>query len=64
MRMGKGGASSSSNKMTCNIQSSTETELILLHDKPPDVVWKRCFVKCQGYEIDECTILLVVMRSV
>ena len=56
MTMGKGEASSSSNKMKCNTQSSTETELISLHNKLPDVVWTRCFVECQGYEIDECVI--------
>ena len=36
------------------MQRSTETESILLHD--PDVVWIRYFVKCQGYDINECII--------
>ncbi len=52
MTMGKGAVCSSSNKMKCNTQSSTETELILLHDKLPEVVWTRYFVECQGYQID------------
>ena len=39
------------------MQSSTETELISLHDKFPDVIWTRQFVECQGYEIDEYVIL-------
>jgi hypothetical protein len=54
--MGKGAACSSSNKMKCNTRSSTETELISLHDKLPDVIWTRYFVECQGYEIDEYVI--------
>jgi hypothetical protein len=54
--LGKGAAISSLKKMKCNTQSSTETELILLHDKLPDIVWTRYFVECQGYDIDECVI--------
>jgi hypothetical protein len=56
MTMGKGAACSSSNKMKCNTQSSTETELISLQDKLPDVISTRYFVECQGYEIDEYVI--------
>ena len=52
MTLGKGAAISSSNKMKCNTRSSTETELISLHDKLPDMVWTRYFVECQGYDID------------
>jgi hypothetical protein len=56
MTLGKGAVISSSNKMKCNIKSSTKTELIALHDKLPDVIWTRYFVECQGYDIDKCTI--------
>jgi hypothetical protein len=57
MTLGKGAAISSSNKMKCNTQSSTETELISLHDKLPDIVWTHdYFVECQGYDIDECVV--------
>jgi hypothetical protein len=42
--------------MKCNTQSSTETELISLCDKLPDIVWTRYFVECQGYDIDECVV--------
>jgi len=48
MMMGKGAAISSSNIMKCNTQSSTETELISVHDKLPDIIWTRYFVECQG----------------
>ncbi len=53
MTMGKGAACSSFNKMKCNTWSSTETKLILLHNKLPDDVWTRYFVECQWYEIDK-----------
>ncbi len=56
MMMGKGAASSSTNKMKFNTGTSTEAKLILLYYTLPDVVWTRYFVECQGYEIDECII--------
>jgi hypothetical protein len=56
MTIGKGVACSFSNKMKCNMQSFTETELISLLNKLPDVVLVRYFVECQGYEIDEYAI--------
>jgi len=56
MTFGKGALTSSSNKMKCNTQSSTETKIIALGDKLPDVLWTHYFVECQGYDIDECTI--------
>jgi hypothetical protein len=56
MTLGKGTAISSLNKMKYNTQSSTETELISLHDKLPDIVWTRYFVECQGYDINECVV--------
>jgi hypothetical protein len=39
MTMGKGATISMSNKMKCTTRSSTKMELILLHDKLPDIVW-------------------------
>jgi len=51
-----GAVSSSSNKQKSNTKSSTETEIIALHDKLSDVIWMRYFVECQGYTIDECII--------
>jgi hypothetical protein len=56
MTLVKGAAISSLNKMKCNARNSTETELISLHDKLPDIVWTRYFVECQGYDIDECVV--------
>ncbi len=53
MTMEKGVVISSTNIMKCNTQSSMETELISLHKKLPDIVWKRYFVKCQGYGINQ-----------
>jgi hypothetical protein len=63
MTMGKGAAISSSNVMKCNTRSSTETELVSLHDKLPDVIWTRYFVECQGYDIDEYVIFQDNMSS-
>ena len=46
MTIGKGAVISSSDIMKCNKQSSTETELISLHEKIPDIVWTRYSAKC------------------
>jgi hypothetical protein len=63
MTMGKGAVISSSNVMNCNTQSSTEMELILIHDKLPDIIWTRYFVEGQGYNIDEYMIFQDNMSS-
>ena len=63
MTMGKGAAISSSNIMKCNTRRSTETELISVHDKLPDIIWTRYFVKCQGYDIDEYIVFQDNMSS-
>ena len=63
MTMGKGAAISSSNIMKCNTRSSTETEIISVHDKLPDIIWTRYFVKCQGYDIDEYIVFQDNMSS-
>jgi hypothetical protein len=63
MTMGKGAAISLSNVMKFNTRSSTETELISLHNKLPDIIWMRYFVECQGYDIDEYIIFQDNMSS-
>ncbi len=61
--MGKGAVISLSNIMKCNTQSSTETEMISVHDKLPDIIWTRYFVECQGYNIDEYIVFQDNMSS-
>ena len=61
--MGKGAAISSSNIMKCNTRSSTETEIISVHDKLPDIIWMTYFVECQGYDIDEYIVFQDNMSS-
>jgi len=63
MMMGKGAVISSSNIMKCNTRSSTEMEIISVHDKLPDIIWTRYFVKCQGYDIDEYIVFQDNMSS-
>ncbi len=50
---GQGAVASSSNKITCNTKSSTETELILFANQLADIIWMRYFIECQGYDIDK-----------
>jgi hypothetical protein len=63
MMMGKGAAISLSNILKCNTQSSTEIEIISVHDKLPDIIWTRYFVECQGYDIDEYIVFQDNMSS-
>jgi hypothetical protein len=48
MTMGKGAAISSLNVMKCNTRSSTEMELISIHNKLPDIKWTRYFIEGHG----------------
>ncbi len=61
--MGKGAAISSLNVMKCNTRSSTEMELISIHNKLPDIIWTRYFVEGQGYNINEYMIFHDNMSS-
>ena len=63
MMMGKGAAISTPKLIKFNTRSSTETELILLHDKLPDIIWTKYFIECQGYDIDEYVIFQDNMSS-
>lgn len=53
MTLGRGAISSTSRKQKINTKSSTETELVAVHDKLGDVLWMRYFLESQGYTIDE-----------
>ena len=52
LTFGKGATTSSSNKQKVPSKSSTESEIIGLHDKSSDVLWTRHFLEAQGYTID------------
>jgi hypothetical protein len=51
--LGAGAVISSSNKQKLNTKSSTESELVAVHDKSGDVLWVRNFLEAQGYTISE-----------
>ncbi len=53
MTLGHGAISSTSRKQKLNTKSSTETELVAVHDKLGDVLWMRYFLESQGYSIEE-----------
>ena len=44
---------SSSTKQKLNTNSSTETELVGVHDNVPNVLWTRMFLEAQGYNVAE-----------
>jgi hypothetical protein len=51
LTFGHGATTSSSNKHKVPSKSSTESEIIGLHDKAGDVLWTRYFLEAQGYTI-------------
>jgi len=51
LTFGKGATTSSSSKQKIPSKSSTETEIIGLHDKVGDILWTRQFLEAQGYGI-------------
>ena len=53
LMLGKGATLSSSNKHKINTKSSTESEIVAVHDKSSDVLWTRHFLEAQGYTISE-----------
>lgn len=49
MTFGKGMMNGSSNKQKINTTSSTEAEVVAVHDNMPSILWTRFFLKEQGY---------------
>ena len=51
MTFGKGMINGSSNKPKINTTSSTEAEILAVHDNMPSVLWTRYFLEEQGYPL-------------
>ena len=52
MKMGKGALFTKVSKQKLNSRSSTEAELVAVHDVMPQVLWTRYFLEEQGYKAD------------
>ena len=52
MSLGKGAVTSASNKHKIQGRSSTDNELIGVHDTLPQLLWTKYFIETQGYHID------------
>lgn len=53
MSLGKGMVFSSSVRQKLNTRSSTEAELVGVHDFMPQILWTRYFLEDQGYEVKD-----------
>ena len=53
MTMGKGAVITASNKQKLVARSSTECELIGVHDVLPSIIWCKNFLEAQGYPLTE-----------
>jgi hypothetical protein len=53
MTLGRGATLSSSTKQKLNTKSSTESEIVGLHDKTGVILWTRNFLEAQGYTITD-----------
>jgi hypothetical protein len=51
MSLGTGSAYSTSNKQKLNTTSSTEAELVGIHDVLPQALWTKYFMEAQGYGV-------------
>jgi hypothetical protein len=54
--LGKGAMYSTSTKQKLNTRSSTEGELVGIHDVLPQILWTRYFLKAQGYDVKEAVL--------
>lgn len=52
MSMGEGATTSGSWRQKLNARSSTEGELIGMHDVLPQVLWSKHFIEAQGYTVE------------
>jgi hypothetical protein len=52
MTLGKGAAYGTSTRQKLNTKSSAESELVVVNDVMPQVLWTRYFLEAQGYGVD------------
>ena len=57
MTLGAGAAMSMSKAQKLNTGSSTESELVGVHDALPDILWGKYFLEAQGHKIDHNVLL-------
>jgi hypothetical protein len=53
MSIGMGSITGISKKQKINTRSSTESELVGVHDVAPQMLWTRYFIEAQGYKLKE-----------
>ena len=56
MTLGKGAMYGTSTRHKINTRSSTESELVSVHDIMPQVLWTRYFLEAQGYDVKDSVI--------
>ena len=64
MTLGKGMVNSNSMKQKLNTNSSTETEVVAMHDTLPTILWTSYFLAEQGYPITPVTLHQDNMTSI
>ena len=57
MILGAGACMSMSKVQKLNTASSTESELVGVHDALPDILWGKCLFEAQGHKIDHNVLL-------
>ena len=56
MSVGKGSVQNQSTKQRLNTRSSTETEVVAVHDAAPNVIWTNHFLEAQGHSLDNTSV--------
>mmetsp|Transcript_25412 Transcript_25412/g.36171 ORF Transcript_25412/g.36171 Transcript_25412/m.36171 type:complete len:151 (-) Transcript_25412:153-605(-) len=62
MSLGRGATYSTADKQKIVTRSSTEGELVGLHDVMPQVVWTNNFIECQGYGTQLATVYIRIIK--
>ena len=64
MSMGKGSVTTVCRKQRINTTSSTEAEVVAVHEVLPTILWTRYFLEAQGYKVNKSTVFQDNMSSI
>jgi hypothetical protein len=53
MMLGKGAMQSIARDQKMNVRSSTEGELVAVHDAATMILWMKLFLEAQGYDVEK-----------
>lgn len=64
MSLGSGSVISACTRQKINTTSSTEAEVVAVHEVMPKILWTRYFLEAQGYQVDRSVVYQDNMSSI